>query len=192
MKTIFNIFACISITVIGHTQSRLLTDFDGDLKPDTTFIDTLQSKIVCALSSQGFKRIESKALGQASSRTGLILTKRGFQLYTNQGRTGWSAEFKYQRRFKKIRLIGMARYELVNGQLGGGNSSINLLVNEYVGSWTIYDYQKKNLVKMPTVRLKMTMSKVFLDTFGYDVYYGYAKKCAETAGEQARQFHNSK
>lgn len=86
----------------------------------------------------------------------------------------------------------MARYELVNGQLGGGNSSINLLVNEYVGSWTIYDYQKKNLVKMPTVRLKMTMSKVFLDTFGYDVYYGYAKKCAETAGEQARQFHNSK
>ena len=85
----------------------------------------------------------------------------------------------------------MTRYELLSAQIGGGNSSVNLMVNEYVGSWTIYDFERRNLIKMPTIRMKMTMPRIFLDTFGFEVYYSYARKCAAILGEQSRQYRRS-
>lgn len=64
-----------------------------------------------------------------------------------------------------MRLIGMEREEFgpANND-GSGESSVNLLTNEYIGEWNYWDNSKMELVKMPTIKKKMVFPKVYFDT----------------------------
>lgn len=108
-------------------------------------------------------------------------------------RAGYAAQFRYEPKDKKIRLIGMSRYEFgpANND-GSGKSSVNLLTNDYIGEWNYYDLDKSRLIKMPTIKTKMTFKKKFLTDFDESVLYDFGSQCSELyLAKKEKLIHNS-
>lgn len=141
--------------------------------------------IICKLSSEGFKVQKSqpiKYLDETSS--GIGETKNGFELNNNWMRTGYSAQFRFEKKDKRIRLIGMNRYEFGNAvNDGSGESSVNLLTGDYIGDWNYFDHFANNengeLIKIPTIKTKMVFRKIYLEDFTDEIPYDFTSKCAE-------------
>jgi hypothetical protein len=137
-------------------------------------------KIICKLSSLDFKPIYSKEIETSGDFTGVSYTKNGFEFYIDFMRAGYSAQFRYEPKDKTIRLIGMSRYEFgpANND-GSGESSVNLLTDDYIGEWNYYDLDKSRLIKMPTIITKLTFKKTFLIDFDESVLYDFGSRCSE-------------
>jgi len=92
-----------------------------------------------------------------------------------------------------MQLIGMERYEFgpVNNE-GSGESSVNLLTNQYIGKWSYYDVNKDKLVKMPTIRTKMIFPKIYLEDFSDDIDFDYSEKCSELYIKKKQDLLNGK
>lgn len=174
-RLIFLLF--FSITNIISAQEK---DLDHDGVSDSVDFDTQKLKIICKLSSLDFKQIYSKEIEKSGDFTGVSYTKNGFEFYIDFMRAGYSAQFRYEPKDKTIRLIGMSRYEFgpANND-GSGESSVNLLTDDYIGEWNYYDLDKSRLIKMPTIITKLTFKKTFLIDFDESVIYDFGSRCSE-------------
>lgn len=153
-------------------------DIDGDGIKDHVYIDSLDYKIVCKLSSIKFKPIYSKNELEDGANSAVRETKSGFGLYVDHMRAGYSSQFRYDTKTKKIQLIGISRYEFGPGSNdGSGNSSVNLLTNNYIGEWNHLDVKKRKLIKMPTIKAKMYFPKQYLEEYDGGYQSEYEEKC---------------
>ncbi|MBW1297919.1 hypothetical protein [Aquimarina litoralis] len=183
MKTfLFSIILfLISITVVAQDKFQKDIDFDGVV--DTVYIDLNTSTIVCLLSSKQFQKVESKPI-DLTNRCLIKDAKNGFYFENHWMRSGHSAQFRYDKKTKKIRLIGMSRYSFGNAaNNGSGESSVNLLTGDYIGNWNYYDLAANNnegkLIKIPTIKTKMFFNKIYLEDFDEGISVDYTDQCSE-------------
>ncbi len=161
-------------------SQKLIKDIDFDGIKDTIYVDNEKSTIVCILSSKNNKKIESLPIEMLSERSGIVDAKNGFKFNNDWMRGGHSNQFRYDKRTKKIRLIGMSRYEFGNAaNEGSGESSVNLLTGDYIGNWNTYDEEKSKLMKLPSIKIKIYFEKIYLEAFNDGVYFGYSEKCSK-------------
>lgn len=172
----------ISSAVLAQNKFQKDIDFDGVI--DTVYIDNKKSTIVCLLSSNSFKKAESKPIKILNLQSGITDAKNGFNFENHWMRAGYSNQFRYDKNINKIRLIGMSRYQFGNvNNDGSGESCVNLLTGNYIGNWNYYDDFANNhegeLIKIPSIKTKMFFEKIYLDDFEEDIYFSYAEKCSK-------------
>lgn len=165
----------------AFAQKKLVKDIDFDGKADTIYIDQKEWKIVCRLSSQNFKKLKSKYIETSGDNTVLEPKKNGFEIKVNWMRAGYTCQFRYEKNEKRIRAIGITEYAFGNAANdGSGEASYNLLTGDYIGNWNYYDHlannEKGELVKIPTIKLKMQFKKIYLEDFNEGAYYAVTDK----------------
>lgn len=188
-RLIFLLFFCIT-NIVSAQENK---DLDHDGIPDSVDFDADKLKIVCKLSSLHFKPVYSKEIETSGDFAGVRYTKNGFEFYISLMRAGYAAQFRYESKDKTIRLIGMSRYEFgpANND-GSGESSVNLLTNNYIGEWNYYDLDKSRLIKMPTIKTKMTFKKTFLTGFDESILYDFGSQCSELyLAKKEKMIHDS-
>lgn len=179
MKRNIGLLLALLLCTTVWSQDKLVKDLDGDAINDTVYVDQEASRIVGQLSTQNFKRIESQPIDVLNESSGVKATKSGFEFFNNWMRAGYAAQFRYDVKTKRLQLIGMSRYEFGNATNdGSGESSVNLLTNDYIGNWNYFNYDKEELVKLPTIKTKMPLGKIYLTGFSDDTYFAFAEKCA--------------
>ncbi|MFB9077988.1 hypothetical protein ACFFLS_04880 [Flavobacterium procerum] len=180
MKKITTIFALIILVNYSFGQKKLIKDIDFDGKEDTVFIDSVKSTIVCKLSTLNYKSISCKPIEILNETCGIRNSKNGFKFYNDWMRAGYENQFRYNPKTKKIQLIGMSRYEFGNAAHdGAGESSVNLLTDDYIGNWNYYDEDKSDLIKIPTIKTKMKFKSIHLEDFSDETYFNYADRCSD-------------
>jgi hypothetical protein len=168
-----------------RADNVLIKDLDGDNIPDSVYFDKEILMIVCKLSSSNFNGIRSKPIDNIY----ISNTKNGFEVRVVEHRAGYGNKFRYDPKSKRIRLIGMSRYEFGNAANdGSGESSVNLLTGDYIGNWNYDDYD--TLIRIPTIRAKMTFPIIYLEDFNYETYDNYADKCNDLYEQHKKQHRN--
>ncbi|WP_421945558.1 hypothetical protein [Pedobacter sp.] len=178
MKKIVLITSLLLIKLSAFAQEKLVKDLDFDGKKDTVYIDQKAAQIVCRLSTQNFKKLKSKTFEMSSNNTFIKSTRNGFELRNNWMRAGFACQFRYEKKEKRIRLIGINEYAFGNAaNEGSGEASANLLTGDYIGNWNYYDHlannEKGELVKIPTIKTKMKFNKIYLEGFNEESYFSY-------------------
>lgn len=104
-------------------------------------------------------------------------------------RAGYANQFRYEEKDKKIRLIGMSRYEFgPASNNGSGESSVNLLTNSYIGEWNAYESEKERLIKMPTLATKMYFPKIYLENYDESYQDNYQEQCSALYYKQRSKY----
>lgn len=182
MKSILSLFLLLTAIQL-MAQDKLVKDIDFDGKNDTVYLDIDEAVITCKLSSQQYKSIKSLTIDMLNEQSGVKATKNGFEFFNPWMRAGYQAQFRFDKKTKQVRLIGMSRYEFgpANNN-GSGESSVNLLTDDYIGDWNYYDDlandEKGALIKIPTIKTKMRFNKIYLSRFSDKIYVDYSEKCA--------------
>ncbi|ALM48152.1 hypothetical protein AMR72_04125 [Flavobacterium psychrophilum] len=178
----------IVLQTTAYSQDKLVKDLDNDGIKDTVYFDTERSVIICQLSTQQFRKIESKPLENMGDASGVKDAKGGFYFNENWMRAGYSNQFRYDVKTKKIQLIGMSRYEFGNAANdGSGESSVNLLTGKYVGNWNYFDQEKVKLIAIPEIKTKMDFGKIYLEDFSDATYFKFAEKCSDLYNEKKKE-----
>lgn len=158
---------------------QVVKDLDKDGIKDTVRFDPRQGVLVCRLSTQQFRPVTSKPGLSDELNAGVRATKSGFEFYVNYMRAGYANQFRYEAQDQKIRLIGMSRYELGPAtNNGSGESSVNLLTNNYIGNWNAFDEEKRKLVEMSVLEAKMYFPKIYLEAYDGSWQDKYQEKCS--------------
>lgn len=175
------IFIVLILVVQSSTiaQEKLIKDIDFDGKNDNVYIDQKEYRIICRLSTQGFKKLKSKPLEISSDNSYIKATRNGFEFRNNWMRAGYACQFRYEKAEKYIRVIGITEYAFGNAANdGSGEASANLLTGDYIGNWNYFDYMANNekgeLVKIPTIKTKTQFKKIYLEEFDSEFYYTYS------------------
>lgn len=188
MKKLPLIILFFLFVTLAFGQEKLVKDLDFD-----KVMDANSSEIICRLSSAGFKKISSNTLETAGDVYQIKSTKNGFEYQCNWMRAGFAAQFRYDKILKKMQLIGMSRYEFGNASNdGSGESSINLLTNNYIGNWNYFDENKRKLVKMPPIKAKMPIKVSTLENFSEGIYTQYSDRCAELYNSEKKKLLSKK
>lgn len=182
MKLLISSFLLFAIFT-ANAQQKLIRDIDFDGINDTIYLDENEAVIVAKISTQQFKKIKSQPL-EITPQSFIEATKNGFEFQNNWMRAGYANQFRYEKKEKRIRLIGMSRYEFGNAANdGSGESSVNLLTNDYIGEWNYFDHlandENGELVKIPTIKTKMQFGKIYLEDFSDGSYFKFAEKCSD-------------
>ena len=169
-----------------RADNVLIKDLDGDNIPDSVYFNEDTAMIVCRLSSSNFNEIRSKPIDNIY----ISNTKNGFEVRIVEHRAGYGNKFRYDPKSKRVRLIGMSRYEFGNAANdGSGESSVNLLTGDYIGNWNYDDYD--TLIRIPTIRAKLTFPIIYLEDFDYEIYFNdYADKCYNLYKQHKKQHRN--
>lgn len=177
--TISLIILLLSNVVSGQSTRKIVKDFDHDLIKDTVYIDSDKDVLVCLLSRDKFKKIESEEIRYLNFGNTLVSTKRGFEFWNDYGHSGFISVFEYNKKAKKLQLVQMRRtdYGLSSEFPGGkrGSSSLNLLTNKYVGQF--YKIRNKKLVKLPVIHATMIYPVIYLETFTDAINFNYEARC---------------
>ncbi|MET7001502.1 hypothetical protein [Chitinophaga defluvii] len=165
-----------------NPNDTLILDMDFDKKTDTIIFDKTRAVIISMLSTQKFIARTSLELAFEEPLSGIRKTSgtfNGFTYFVPHMRAGYHCEFTYNKSLKKIQLTAMTRYEFgpANND-GSGESSINLLTGNYVGDWNYFDMESDELVKIPTIKRKITLPKTYLENFNDEIVYKYIDTCA--------------
>lgn len=162
-------------------QENLVKDIDFDGLQDTVYIDTKKGVIVCQLSTQNCKLLNSLPIYEIKEATNYLLqeSEKGFKFSIGYNQYSISSQFRYEKTTKRIRLIGMQRRESDYSWYGAnGSSSVNLLTNTYIGNWQYNDEKRnKRLIEIPTIKSKMYLGKIYIENFNEKVYNGYDERC---------------
>lgn len=197
MKKISLIFVIIFFATQTSFAQKLIKDIDFDGKKDTVYVDNTEFRIICRLSTQNFKKIKSKQIEILNEMSGIVDAKNGFAFFNDWMPAGYKNQFRYNKKTKKIQLIGMSRYEFGNvvGN-GSGESSVNLLTNDYIGNWNYFDDFANNeegeLVKIPTIKTKMKFKEINLEDFEENTYFGFADRCSELYYQQKEKLQKKR
>lgn len=180
MKKIFFILVVLmSNSFFGQTTRKIVKDFDGDQKNDTIRIDSNSRTLICRLTSQKFKKVESKEIEKLNFGNTLLATKSGFEFWNDFDRSGFKCVFAYNKTVKKMQLIEMRRVDdILSSDYGTkfkGLSTVNLITNKYVGNF--YQVYNKKILKMPTINSKMVLPETYLETFSDILCFDYESKC---------------
>lgn len=180
MKTSILMFLIIiSNSFFGQTTRKIVKDFDGDNKKDTVRIDSDNNILICALSTQKYKKVKSKEIQKLNFGNTLLATKKGFEFWNDFDRSGFKCVFEYNFKAQKMQLIQMRRVDDVlvynYGEKYKGSSSVNLITNKYVGNF--YEVQNNKVVKIPTIFTDMIFAKTYLETFSDRLCFEYEAKC---------------
>lgn len=182
------VFLFIVLQTTAYSQDKLVKDLDNDGIKDTVYFDTERSVIICQLSTQQFRKIESKPLENMGDASGVKDAKGGLYFNENWMRAGYSNQFRYDAKTKKIQLIGMSRYEFGNAANdGSGESSVNLLTGKYIGNWNYFDQEKVKLIAIPEIKTKMDFGKIYLEGFSDATYFKFAEKCSDLYNEKKKE-----
>lgn len=197
MKKISLIFVLIFFATQISFAQKLIKDIDLDGKKDTVYVDNTEFRIICQLSTQNFKKIKSKQIEILNEMSGIVEAKNGFSFFNDWMRAGYKNQFRYNKKTKKIQLIGMSRYEFGNAANdGSGESSVNLLTGDYIGNWNYYDFLANNeegeLIKMPTIKTKMKFKEINLENFEENTYFGFADRCSELYYQQKEKMQKKR
>ena len=154
-------------------------DFDGIL--DTVYVDKGNKKIICLLSSKKYVKLESKKIGLNTMSGTSDDGKQGFVFENHYMRAGYSNKFRYDKKAKKIRLIGIEFYEFCskNSNDACGKASLNILTGDFIGNWSYYEKDQDKFIKIPVVKTKMWFEKQYLENFNEDVYFNFCHKIYE-------------
>lgn len=176
---LFLIFGTIAAVAQINKEDKLSVDLDKDGIKDHVVFDKDNGVIIVNLSTQKFKSVKTKVLEFDPIVSRVRMTKSGFEYTNNWMRAGYGCQFRYDPLAKKIRLIGMSRFEFgpANND-GSGESSVNLLTNDYIGNWNYWDDDKKKLVAIPSIKRKMILPKVYFADFSDDIISDYTERCA--------------
>lgn len=178
-KLTFLFFISLSVSVFGQSVDKIIKDFDGDSKKDTVRIDSDSKTLICLLSTQKYKKIQSGKIQKLNFGNMLVSTKKGFEFWNDFDRSGFKCVFEYDPKAKKMQLVQMRRVDDIlkydYGEKATGKSSVNLLTNEYVGDF--YKVVNGKLQKIPTIKIKMVFPKTYLDTFSDSLCFDYEAKC---------------
>lgn len=171
----------ISFSVLG--QGKLIKDLDFDGIDDSVYYDENSNTVICKLSTQKFKPIVNDVIETYGNGIQIIDAKNGFYLNINWMRAGYSNQFRYNKKTKKMQLIGMSRYEFGNAANdGSGESSVNLLNGDYIGDWNFYDHLANNeegeLIKIPTIKTKMKFKEINFEDFSDGTFFDFADRCS--------------
>ncbi|MEN4758762.1 hypothetical protein ABEG63_00310 [Chryseobacterium sp. C39-AII1] len=179
MTNNFIILFILLITNSFTAQEKIIQDIDADGIKDTISIDAENLKLIAQLSTKKFKKIYSGEIESLDGQGSIRATKNGFELDIDWMRAGYACQFRYNKLEKKIQLIGMSRYEFgpANND-GSGESSVNLLTENYIGNWNYYDLRREKLIKIPTIKAKMIFPKTFFENFEEKIVSDYSEKCA--------------
>ena len=172
-------------------QDHLIkSDFDGDKILDKVYFDSDRGMVVYQLSSQKFKKVETDSYNDDGTLS-LGKKKNGFEIRISQMRAGNSYQFRYEKETGKMRLIGMWRTEFgpANND-GSGESSVNLLTNNYIGEWNYYDVEKSELIKIPSIKKKMIFPKTYFNDFGGLFFTFMDKDVQYYEAEKKRLYHH--
>ncbi|HVF80790.1 MAG TPA: hypothetical protein VM884_02610 [Flavisolibacter sp.] len=179
MKKIIFTFCLLSVHAFSFAQGKLSKDLDGDNKMDTVYLDTEASVIICLLSTNKFQKVVSGKIDILNEKSGIGETRNGFVFWNNGMRAGYSNQFRFDKKTKKMQLIGMSRFELGNATNdGSGESSLNLLTKDYIGDWNYFDEDKKELIRIPTIKARMNFPYTSLEEFNDATYSNFAEKCS--------------
>ncbi|CAM4036723.1 MULTISPECIES: hypothetical protein [Flavobacterium] len=184
------IFMLLSNCILAQSTRRISKDFDGDSIKDTVYIDSDTKKLVCLLSTQHFKKMESKGIPSLNFGNTLVETKKGFEFWNDYDRSGFINEFLYNKVIKKMQLIKITRTdydiswtkygEKVKG--GSGKSTIDLLTNNYIGDF--YAVIDEKLIKLPLINAKIVLTETTIENFSDAIYFNFEKKCVALYEEQ--------
>ncbi len=164
--------------VAGFAQDTLTNDLDVDGAGDLVYYEPATALVICRLSSQGFKVMQSSPMDYNEPNIGIRAARNGFEFFVDFMRSGYAAQFRYDKETKRMRLIGMKDYAFGNAvHSGSGSSSVNLLTGDYEGNWNDYDMERDKLVGTP-VKGKLQMDRIWLEDFDDKVYEQYAEKSA--------------
>lgn len=190
LNTIVTVVFC-TCAAMGQqpTKQTLSKDLDFDSIADQIIYDPGEGVITCKLSTQGFKPITSPAFGDLEPEQSKVsLTASGFQLSYGFMRWGYGWSFRYDKVAKKIRLIGMNRYDFGNAANdGSGKSSVNMLTNKYEGYWHYYDHKQGKLVAIPVIRKDMIFPKTFLNDSADGVFQKYLDLCGSYIADKKQE-----
>jgi len=178
-KILFLSLIFISKSFFAQSTRMIVKDFDGDLKKDTVRIDSNARILICLLSSQKFKKIQSGEIQRLNFGNTLVPTSNGFEFWNDFERSGFRCVFEYNKEERKIQLIRMRRVDDIlsirYGHKFKGFSEVNLTTNKYVGNF--YQVCNKKVVKIPTINSEMIFTKTYLETFNDVVCFDYETKC---------------
>lgn len=167
------------ILIFSFSKAQVIKDLDDDGVKDSVFYDVNKGVISCKLSSRNFKPIFSRENLSDEINANVKETKSGFEFFVNYMRAGNASQFRYEPTVKTIQLIGMSRYEFGPATNdGSGESSVNLLTNNYIGEWNHWDEDKTELIKMPTIKTKMYFKKVSLNNYDGASQADFIDKCS--------------
>lgn len=175
--TICLCFSLLSFTMFA--QETLETDVNADGKPDKVwFKDGL---IYCELSGINPKILHSRSIEDFAESADFVAfseATNGFHLNVNYMRSGFSVQFRYNKKKDVIETIGMSRYEFGPASNdGSGESSLNLLTNDYLGNWNYYDMKTEELKPIPEIKAKMKLKQQTLTEFDTKIIETYISKC---------------
>lgn len=182
------ILLILTILINQITFAQIVKDLDKDGIKDSVDFDRQTGRIICKLSSQKFKPIYSQPELSDELNSGISATKNGFEFYVNYMRAGYKSQFRYEPKDKKVRLIGMSRYEFGPASNdGSGQSSVNLLTNNYIGDWHHFDLEKNELIKMPTIKTRMYFEKTFLENYDGSTQSVFLQNCGNLYYQQKKK-----
>ena len=176
------LLVCLQVSARASPSDDTLSgDLDHDRIADTLIYDRANTTIICKLSSQNFRGIKSQSIENTDeAMSGLRIRGDEFDFFNSWMRAGYICAFRYDKKLKKIRLIGMSREEFGNAANdGSGHSSVNLLTGSYIGEWNYYDYEKEKLISIPAIKRKMVFVPVFLEAFSDEPFSRYSGQCSE-------------
>ena len=169
----------LSNSIFSQTTRKIVKDFDGDSKKDAVRIDSDKRTLICLLSTQKFKKVESGEIQRLNFGNTLVSTKNGFEFWNDFDRSGFRCVFEYNKNAKKMQLIQMRRVDDIlsfdYGDKAKGLSTLNLVTNKYVGNF--YQVFKKKLIKMPIIYAEMIFPQTYLETFSDTICFTYEARC---------------
>jgi len=174
MKKIVNI-VILPVFLLAVSDLQIDLDYDGKLDVVSIKKDGEHNRIVYKLSTRKGQSFESDALESYNSQIQhLEKSKNGFKYKETFMRGGISAQFRYEKKSKKMQLIGMEHYEDGNAaHVGSGESSVNLLTGKYIAQWAYVNYKKLKLITPPQTIRYYKFDKIYIDNFVFmiDKYY---------------------
>ncbi len=178
---LISILFLVSFSVFG--QEKLIKDLDFDGIDDSVYYDENSYTVICKLSTQKFKPIVNDLIETYGNGIYVTDAKNGFYINISWMRSGISSQFRYNKKTKKMQLIGMSRYEFGNAANdGSGESSVNLLTGDYIGDLNFYDHLANNeegeLIKIPTIKTKMKFIEINLEDFSDGTFFDFSDRCS--------------
>ncbi len=181
------VFLCYSAAAQGLAAERPVRehctgDLDGDFEEDAVWYDVLDSAIVFKLSSRGYEEFGVKYyLEEESFAENHLFIDDGVFSITTAHMRGWeSYSYRYDAGAGRFRLAEYYHESCGNAVSdASGSMSLDFLDNWFTADWNYYDYEKKELVALPTVVVYVNNPVIYFgdDTDfefpGYDLYDSY-------------------